>query len=292
MAISDSILLQIGQKQTAYNDLLTKMLPSYSSVNSAKAALSRALKDLVAFGEIKKEEDFYFLTDKGKQIVESKLKNKILININELLKKSQGHELQYIDDIIKNLQVFIERSKTDQTLLKIGKTGASFYISDLEQVKNAIADKISHFTNMSQVFERQILALQELNFEDIVSINIDDDVFDYVKKFCEQYNLSEITVDCDKNDVITNNLFKDNNMFSQKIESFFILKVSNIEALKKVVLTSFETAMRINFKIYLNEILVVCNLGKVNFMGSYRLINELRNEIKKREEEEKEKNED
>jgi len=291
MAISDSILLQIGQKQTSYNDLLTKMVPTYSSVNSAKAALSRTLKDLIAFGEIKKEDDFYILTEKGKQVVESKLKNKILININELLKKSQGHELQYIDDIIKNLQLFIERSKTDQTLLKIGKTGASFYISDLEKVKSAISAKISHFTNMSQVFDRQVVALQELNFEDIVSINIDDDVFDYVKRFCEQYNLSEITIDCDKNDVITNNLFKDNNMFSQKIESFFILKTLNLEPLKKVVLTSFETAMRISFKIYLNEVIVVFNLGKVSFMGPYKLINDLRNEIKKKEEEEKD-NED
>ncbi|MDD4049930.1 MAG: hypothetical protein PHX47_02870, partial [Candidatus ainarchaeum sp.] len=105
MALSDSILLQISQKKTNYNDLLTKMVSNYSSVNSAKAALSRALKNLVAFGEIEKNNDDYFLTEKGRQTIESKLKNKILININDLLEKSRKKSsLEDVDEIVKNLQ--------------------------------------------------------------------------------------------------------------------------------------------------------------------------------------------
>jgi len=52
MTLSDSILLQISQKKTSYNDLLTRILPNYSSKSSAKAALSRSLKNLIAFENI------------------------------------------------------------------------------------------------------------------------------------------------------------------------------------------------------------------------------------------------
>ena len=101
MALMESILLQISQNKTKYNDLLLKIRPNYSSEGSARAALSRALKNLIAFGEITKTNDFYELTEKGKQIVENKLKNPNLAIINDLLNKTKGTNLTYVDEIIK-----------------------------------------------------------------------------------------------------------------------------------------------------------------------------------------------
>ncbi len=280
MTLSDTILLQISQKRTSFNDLLTRIMPNYSSTASAKAALSRAIKNLVAFDHIVKKEDFYEITDKGKKIVESKLKNKMLITINDLLKKSQSNTtLIHLDDIIKNIQIFLERSKEDPTLLMAGKTSATFYISDLEEVKESIEKRVSNLNRLEQVLDKQILSLKELNFEDQAISNLDSDAFEIINELINLYSVSEIMIDCDKEDINSGMLFENHYEFIKKPDNVFILKSTDLNALKKLVLTNLESIMQTRFKIYIKEAIIYLKLGKLYYTGPYDIINKVKDKF-------------
>ena len=277
MTLADSILLQISQKRTSFNDLLTRIMPNYSSTASARAALSRAIKNLVAFEHIVKKEDFYEITDKGKKIVESKLKNKMLIIINDLLKKSKATtNLVHLDDIIKNIQIFLERSKEDPTLLMAGKSSATFYISDLDELKESIEKRISNLNRLEQALDKQILSLKELNFEDMVISNLDSAAFEIIAKLIDLYSVTEIIIDCDKDDINSGLLFENHYEFIRKPDNVFILKAEDLNALKKLVLTNLESIMQTRFKIYIKEAIIYLKLGKLYYTAPYEIINQIR----------------
>jgi len=280
MVLQDSILLQVSQKQTNYNDLLIRMTPNYKSNESAKAALSRALKNLIAFGEIEKKEDFYILTEKGRHTVESKLKNKILIVINDLLSKSKKtSSLQYIDDVIKNIQVFIEKSKIDPSLIKVAKTGSTFYISDLTLLAEDIEKKVAHYTHLLSILDKQISILKEQNFEDFYSTNLDEAGIEHIENFAKQNNLIDITIDCDKDSPETILLFVKNDKFVRKSDYIFSTPISNMTELKKILLSNFENTLQAKFKIYLNELLIKTSFGRLYFFGAYSLISKIKEEM-------------
>lgn len=277
MTLADSILLQISQKRTSFNDLLTRIMPNYSSTASARAALSRAIKNLVAFEHIVKKEDFYEITDKGKKIVESKLKNKMLIIINDLLKKSKATtNLVHLDDIIKNIQIFLERSKEDPTLLMAGKSSATFYISDLDELKESIEKRTSNLNRLGQALDKQILSLKELNFEDMVISNLDSAAFEIIAKLINLYSVTEIIIDCDKDDINSGLLFENHYEFIRKPDNVFILKAEDLNALKKLVLTNLESIMQTRFKIYIKEAIIYLKLGKLYYTAPYEIINQIR----------------
>ncbi len=277
MTLLDSILLQISQKNTTFNELLTRLIPNYSSTESARAALSRVIKNLMSFEYIKKTEDFYEITEKGRKFVESKLQNKMLSNINsinDLLQRSQpAKSLQYLDDVVKNLQIFLERSKEDPTLLKIGKTSATFYISDLEQLKEIVEKRLSNFQN---ALERQINSLKELNFEDQFVVNLDESTFELIREQCEINSVSELVIDCDKTDINSGMLFEMHSEFTKKPDNVFTLKLSDIEILKKLLLSKLDIIMQTKFKVYIKEMVVYLRVGRLYFTGPYSQIANIR----------------
>ncbi|MFA5745942.1 MAG: hypothetical protein WCX82_01460 [archaeon] len=273
MTLLDSILLQINQKKTSFNELLTRIIPNYSSTESARAALFRVIKNLVSFGYIQKTEDFYEITEKGKKMVESKLQDKMLNNINsinDLLQKSQpAKSLQYLDDMVRNLQIFLERSKEDQTLLKIGKTSVTFYVSDLEDIKTNVASRLTKF---EQSFDRQIQSLKDLNFEDQFVINLDNNAFELIKELSTSNNVSELIIDCDKTDINSGMLFETHAEFAKKPDNVFILKQADIDVLKKLLLSRLDIIMQTRFKTYIKEIVIYLKVGKLYFTGPYNQI--------------------
>jgi len=277
MTLLDSILLQISQKNTTFNELLTRLIPNYSSTESARAALSRVIKNLMSFEYIKKTEDFYEITEKGRKFVESKLQNKMLSNINsinDLLQRSQpAKSLQYLDDVVKNLQIFLERSKEDPTLLKIGKTSATFYISDLEQLKEIVEKRLSNFQN---ALERQINSLKELNFEDQFVVNLDESTFELIREQCEINSVSELVIDCDKTDINSGMLFEMHSELTKKPDNVFTLKLSDIEILKKLLLSKLDIIMQTKFKVYIKEMVVYLRVGRLYFTGPYSQIANIR----------------
>ena len=276
MVLSDSVLLQVSQKKTSYNDLLTKMLSNYSTTGSAKAALSRVLKNLIAFGQLEKKDDFYYLTEKGQSIVDSKLKNKILININNLLKESiRTNSLEHVDDIVKNLQMFFEKSKEDPSLLKVGKTSSNFYISDLVSLRKELDNSIVHYAHLSEILNNQINILQEQDFEEVAVFNLNKEVFKYITKLCKKNKIQELELKCSKEYPETIKLFESEKFFIKKSEFIYKLNTHDIIKLKKRLLNDFELAIQVRFKVYINEVLVRFSFGKVYFFGPYSIISKL-----------------
>ena len=86
MTAKNSILLIINQSPGIdYNSLLNKIAPNYSNINSARAALSRATKDLIVFGFVVKQRNNFFATDKAGALINSEMKNKLLMRLNQTI---------------------------------------------------------------------------------------------------------------------------------------------------------------------------------------------------------------
>jgi len=252
------------------------MLSNYSTTGSAKAALSRVLKNLIAFGQLEKKEDFYYLTEKGQSIVDSKLKNKILININNLLKESiRTNSLEHVDDVVKNLQMFFEKSKEDPSLLKVGKTSSNFYISDLVSLRKELDNSIVHYAHLSEILNNQINILQEQDFEEVAVFNLNKEVFKYITKLCKKNKIQELELKCSKEYPETIKLFESEKFFIKKSEFIYKLNTQDIIKLKKRLLNDFELAIQVRFKVYINEVLVRFSFGKVYFFGPYSIISKL-----------------
>ena len=137
MTTKNSILLMIKQNPgIEYNALLNKYSANYSNINSARAALSRALKDLLIFGFLRKQENRFFATDKAIILVNSEMKNKLLLKLNSAINSKDP--LSEINLIVERLSTLIERAKHDSGLLKAAKARSDFSISDLEKIETKI----------------------------------------------------------------------------------------------------------------------------------------------------------
>ena len=165
MTQKNNILLIVKQSPGVdYNSLLNKVSSSYGNVNSARAALSRALKDLSAVGMLKRQSNSFFVTEKGAAEINSEMKSKLLIKLNQSMKgKSPVNE---INSIVEMLSTLIERSKQDRDLLKAAKGSTEFFISDLAELKGDIDKKIHSLNYLSGVLLQHISSLQELDFND------------------------------------------------------------------------------------------------------------------------------
>jgi superfamily II helicase len=172
MTQKNNILLIVKQSPGIdYNSLLNKVSSSYGNVNSARAALSRALKDLSAVGMLKRKGNSFFVTEKGAAEINSEMKSKLLIKLNQSMKgKSPVNE---INSIVEMLSTLIERSKQDRDLLKAAKGSTEFFISDLSELKSDIDKKIHSLNYLSGVLLQRISSLQELNFNDSNQFKLD-----------------------------------------------------------------------------------------------------------------------
>lgn len=195
MTTKNSILLIVKQNPGIdYNSLLNKFASSYSNLNSARAALSRSLKDLTVFGYLSKRGNNYFLLEKGEAEIYSELKNKLVISLNELLKQKNPH--QDIDSIVEKLQIIIERSKEDKALLKTSKSSLDFNISDLEKVEASLNSQIRHLDYIAKVFREQVNSLKELDFNDSLARPLDNASAELLQKIFSQMQETEFVVEC------------------------------------------------------------------------------------------------
>ena len=158
MTQKNNILLIVKQSPGIdYNSLLNKVSSGYGSVNSARAALSRALKDLNAVGMLKRQGSNFFVTDKGATEINSEMKSKLLIKLNQRMKcKSPVDE---INSIVEMLSTLVERSKQDRDLLKAAKGSTEFYVSDLLELKEQVDKRAHSLEYLSGVMLQRIEAL-------------------------------------------------------------------------------------------------------------------------------------
>jgi hypothetical protein len=161
----NSILLIIKQNPgIEYTALLSKISSNYGTLNSARAALSRAIKDMLAFGLVQKQEKRFFATEKGQTQVNSEMKNKLLLKLNQAINSKNA--VQQIDSVIEQLSILIERGKQDADLLKAARGSTEFVVSDLHSVSEQLDKRILQLNYLKDVFAKQIEALKQLDFND------------------------------------------------------------------------------------------------------------------------------
>jgi len=171
MTFANSILIIIKQSNGIdYNDLFAKIMPNYKNAASANAALSRALKDMVSFGLVKREANKLLVTDKGLSSISIEMKEKLVLKLNEDMKRP----MQNMDDIVRLLVVLTQRSAQDADLLKNAKENASFTISDIDLVRKKIREERKSLKRMSELLDSQAKKLRELDFNDSVELAFDE----------------------------------------------------------------------------------------------------------------------
>ncbi|MBI2598311.1 MAG: hypothetical protein HYW50_03885 [Candidatus Diapherotrites archaeon] len=154
-----------------YNSLLNKCAANYSNVNSARAAMSRALKDLDVVGLLKRQGNSFFATDKAVVLARAEMKNKLVLKLNELVNSKNPH--LDLDQIVSSLSTLIERSKHDARLLMAAKGAVDFSIGDLKRLRKRHEQLVSHLEYMDSVLKNQIKTLCQLDFSDVRKTGIE-----------------------------------------------------------------------------------------------------------------------
>ncbi len=195
MTTKNAILLIVKQNPGIdYNSLLNKFAPSYSNANSARAALSRSLKDLTVFGLVERKENKFFLVGKGEAEIYSEIKNRLVLALNSAMNARRPEE--NIDSVVEKLQILIERGRLDKDLLKTSKSSLDFSISELETVSSGLEKKLKHIEYISKVFGEQIKSLKELDFNDSFSKPYRREAFAGLEKIFSSQPDSEFRVEC------------------------------------------------------------------------------------------------
>jgi hypothetical protein len=173
-----------------YNSLVARIASNYGSVNSARAALSRAVKDMNAIGLIEKKENRFFATEKGQIQIHSEMKSKLVIKLNQtVLDKNNVEE---IGAIVEQLAVLIERSKADSDLLKAAKGAITFSLSDLRNIQEHVNKRLNQLHYLQEIFQKQIDALQQLDFLDSVSFPFNAATAEKLRLFFQQNESTEL----------------------------------------------------------------------------------------------------
>ena len=163
MTSKNAVLLIISQNPgITYSDLLSKIAPNYSNLNSSRAALSRVLKDAVSFGMVQKKDHQLFLTDKGHSNLKVKMHDKLVLKLNQLMKVRSIESNP--GPLVQHLSVLLERSKIDPRLLDNARASVSFSIADLESVHKDVQSHLKQMQYLEQNLSTQINSLKELNF--------------------------------------------------------------------------------------------------------------------------------
>lgn len=195
MTTKNAILMIVKQNSGIdYNSLLNKFASSYSSINSARAALSRSLKDLITFGLVEKKGGRVYILQKGESEIYSAVKNKLVLSLNSAMKQKRPEN--EIEPVVEKLQILIERSRQDRDLLKTSKSSLDFTVSDLERAKEGLEKKVKHLDYLSRVFSEQISSLREMDFYDSHERPVDSQSIKGLSDVFSSLPDSEFTVDC------------------------------------------------------------------------------------------------
>lgn len=164
MTNKNSILLIVKQSDgISLHELFNKTAGNYSNPNSARAALSRAVKDLNALGLVHRTKNKVFLTNKGLREINKEMKHKLLLKLNEIVLRKNEEDT---DELLARLSTLIERSKQDEDLLKVAKNSSEFYLSDLEDLQKKLVKKTSHLNYLQKILSEQITVLQKMDFKE------------------------------------------------------------------------------------------------------------------------------
>jgi hypothetical protein len=255
MTFENSILLKIKQKNTIeYNELLNLIISNYNNSNSARAALSRALKNLESFGKIKRDNSRLIITDKGLASINIEMKDKLVMKLNEQIKKP----IDNLEELIKLLIIICQRGETDNDLLKNARENSTFTINNLENIRMQINEKKRYLTNLDIVLSKQIINLKKLDFNDEYSEKISKSLAEKISKqivgeiFLESPDKSFETL-------LPNKWKKQNKIILTSNDIFELFLIAEKNPVSKIIL-------------YISGIKLIIYGQKVTFYGPYSLV--------------------
>ncbi len=194
MTLRNSVLLMIKQSPGIdYNDLLARISSRYKNPSSANSALNRVIKDMTSFGLLKKENNKLFVTDKGSASISIEMKDKLIMRLNEEMKKSFPN----YSDIVQLLAVLYQRSSASSDLLNNAKQNSTFTINDIENLRKKMSDRRRYLKKMSLLLKQQSEKLRELDFNDSIEMVFDKDFISKTVAFCGDQKLVVETKDED-----------------------------------------------------------------------------------------------
>jgi hypothetical protein len=256
MTFNNSVLMIVKQTPgIEYNNLLSKISQRYKNPASAKSALARALKDMGSFGLIKREGTRVFVTDKGLASMSIEMKDKLVLRLNEEMKRPLGS----LNDIVRLLIVLSQRGGQDKDLLTNAKENASFSIEDIEELRRKIRAERKHLKQMSLLLEQQAIKLRELDFNDTAKIPFDEQVASKIGVFCKGQKIIVET--------------KDNDILSKIPEHWKKQGIISVEGDNIPLLTQLLASMlSIKATLYLPGIKFILMAGNATLFGSHKAI--------------------
>jgi hypothetical protein len=163
MTSKTSILLIVSQQPGIdYQALLSKIAPNYANLNSARAALSRVLKDAVSFGMVTKQNHQLFLTDKGSASLKVKMHDKLVLKLNQLM--NVRSVASNPDPLVQHLSILLERGKMDPRLFDNARASVNFSVDDVLRVHEGVKQNIKHLEYLEKSLSTQLSSLRDLNF--------------------------------------------------------------------------------------------------------------------------------
>ena len=224
MTFNNSILLILkNSKNIEFNELLSRISSRYKNQSSAYSSLSRALKNLESLGKIKRKNNRIYITDKGMASIQIEMKEKLVLKLNEIMKKPVEH----IDEIVQFLIVLTERATESKDLLLNARENATFTISEISNLQEQIEEKKDFLDKMASLLGVQEERLREINFNDEASFEFNEKFIVKVLKFIKDKKVILKTHNKDLLDEIPDLWKKDNliiveNEFKEKIFGIII----------------------------------------------------------------------
>ncbi|MEK6942399.1 MAG: hypothetical protein AABW85_06085 [archaeon] len=251
-----------------YNSLLNKCSANYSNVNSARAALSRALKDFSIYGLVRRQSHNFFATDKAVIMVNSEMKNKLVLKLNQAVNSKKP--ISEINLIVQRLSTLVERAKHDPGLLKAAKGSVDFSISDLMRLGGEVDSQANHLSYIKGVLDSHIGTLCELDFNDVKKTDFSNAIV-LSKTLLQKIGLNEFFVETPSEQVAQKieagleQKFKKNSLTvpAKELDKIFG-SIQFLEVQEKKLVAVFLPPVKINFK-----------ENEAYFLGPYSLINSL-----------------
>jgi hypothetical protein len=254
MTFNNSILLILkNDNGLHFNELLSRISSRYSNQKSAYSALCRAIKNLDSFGQIRKKDSRIYITDKGLASIQIEMKEKLVLKLNEILKKP----IENIEELVQLLIVFTERANESNDLLQNAKENAQFTIKDISVLQEKIEQHQEALQKMCSLIGVQEERLRELNFNDVIEIKLDKKFVKRAKNYLEKEKLIIETLNPELLERLPEVLKKGDSFI---VENEFLDEVFSI-------LLSEQFS---DFVLYLPKIKCIASKGTIKCYGSFK----------------------
>ncbi len=273
MTARETILLMVKHSDGIdYNELLSRTTSNYSNINSARAALSRSLKDLNALGLIEKEKQKIFITKAGEELLNKNMKNKLVLKLNESVLFDQ--QAKNVSQIVKNLATTIQRSEEDKDLLNVARNSVSFHVSDLEKIFKEVEDKKKKFEIVSSALENHIEKLKKLNFRDSFKFNWSKEAKEKILEIAKKTKQKEIFFESNSETLL--NIIAENLEGKKKGDDVFFPK-NKLKELLQDIESEFERNDKLVISIFVEDLKIKIEESVVEFSGPFKKIKKFKN---------------